>query len=225
MNNSMSWIFLILQQKKINRFNMLFSYLSSHVSPFHNNSYSFTKSSASLYLPHHFVSLIVALFLPWILSWQCERRIPRTCETSGPAFYSTSSLFIFCHPTVFLCRSTWYATMHTLSRRPWPGTNLQSVLWFWNHKHNMLGAQSCPVLQTTISILSGRCSLIHPTALVNNTEVRCTLSMDASHCSLPVKSKKDLTTTQGNLHFTYAEWIKSPFFLALRSPYKLSKST
>lgn len=131
----------------------------------------------------------------------------------------------FCHPTVFLCRSTWYATMHTLSRRPWPGTNLQSVLWFWNHKHNMLGAQSCPVLQTTISILSGRCSLIHPTALVNNTEVRCTLSMDASHCSLPVKSKKDLTTTQGNLHFTYSEWIKSPFFLALRSPYKLSKST
>lgn len=83
------------------------------------------------------------------------------------------------------------------------GTNLQSVLWFWNYKHNMLGAQSSSVLQTSISILNSRCSLIHPTALVNNTEVRCTLSMDVSHCSLLGKSKKYLTTSQGNLHFSY----------------------
>ena len=112
--------------------------------------------------------------------------------------------YLFLPSNFFLYRSRWYATVHRLSRRLWPGTHLQSVLWFWNHKHNMLGIQSCSILQTSISILNGRCSLIHLTALVNNMELRCTLSMDVSHSSLLGKSKKDLTTTQGNLHFIYS---------------------
>lgn len=161
---------------------MLFSYLSNHV--FQNNSYSFTKRSASLYLPHHFVSLIVALFYP-AFSAGSMKGLFLECVRHWDLSFTLEHCYLL---SAILCRSTWYATLHMLSRRHWPGTNLQSVFWFWNHKHNMLGVQSCPVLQTSISILNGRCSLIHLTALVNNIEVRCTLSMDVSHCSLLVKS-------------------------------------
>lgn len=97
--------------------------------------------------------------------------------------------FSFCHPT-FLCRSTWYAPVHRLPRRLWPGTNLQSVFWFWSHKHDMLGAQSCSVLQASLCVLNGRCNLIQPTALAINTELRCALSMAVSHCSLQENPKQ-----------------------------------
>lgn len=83
--------------------------------------------------------------------------------------------------------------MHRLSRRCWPGTNLQSVLWFLNHKHSMLGMElSNSVLQTSISILSGRCSLMHLTAFANNMEVGCTLSNGCDSLSYFKWDPKDL---------------------------------
>jgi len=64
MISSVAWIFLVSssEKKKISRFNMLFSYLSSHVFLFQSNFYSsFTTGTASLYLTHHPVIFIVAL--------------------------------------------------------------------------------------------------------------------------------------------------------------------
>lgn len=83
------------------------------------------------------------VFYPIFWAGSLRGTFCRMWETSGLAFYSRAPEFIFCHPTSLYRSIKWYATVHRLSRRLWPGTNLQSVLWFWNHKHNMLGAQSC----------------------------------------------------------------------------------
>lgn len=177
---------------------MLFSYLSVMVFLFQNNFYSFTTGSSSLHLTHHLASsswLWVLFFLfcfhpkfragslgGMFLNCVRHQDLPFTLKHQD-------LFFSFCHPT-FLCRSTWYAPVHRLPRRLWPGTNLQSVFWFWSHKHDMLEAQSCSVLQASLCVLNGRCNLIQPTALAINTELRCALSMAVSHCSLQENPKQ-----------------------------------
>lgn len=203
---------------------MVFSYLSSHVFLFQNNFYSsFTTGSPSLHLTHHPDVFIVALvgfcfvcFHPKFWAGSLGGMFLEHVRHQALPFTLKHQDLFFCHPT-FLCRSTWYATVHRLSRRVWPGTSLRSVLWVWSHKHNMLGAQSCPVLPASLCALNGRCNLIQPAALGINAELRCTLSMGASHCSLLGKSETVLTTIQGNLQFIYSQRIKAHFSLFLES--------
>lgn len=119
---------------------------------------------------------MLSSFLPLVLCVMSVRQVLVRCFISLLASYPRVNAVYFCHQTF---------NAHAFSMQRCTGcqgdadlgTNLQSVLWFLNHKHGMLGMElSNSVLQTSISILSARCSRMHLTAFANNMEVGCTLS-------------------------------------------------